>query len=67
MKFEIYQEGFMIQGMDSPARADYVGSAEGKTFIDACKNYIKEHPHCGQADSGPGNHCRGGSAGKSGG
>lgn len=47
MKFTIYQEGFMIQGMDYPAKADYVGSAEGETFIEACKNYIKEHPHCG--------------------
>ena len=44
MKFTIYQEGFMIQGMDYPAKADYVGSAEGETFIEACKIFRPNVP-----------------------
>ncbi len=47
MKFDIYEEGCMVQGMDSPIGAHYIGFAYGETFIEACKNYIKEYPRCG--------------------
>lgn len=44
-KFAIYEEGFMILGMDSPERAHFLGYARGKTFIDACKQFICDgHP-----------------------
>lgn len=45
--FLIFEEGFMIQGMDHPSPSHYIGSAKGKNFIDACKNYIEAHPNCG--------------------
>lgn len=40
MKYDIYQEGFVV--MEGHGRAIHLGSAEGETFIDACRNYIKE-------------------------
>lgn len=46
MFFDIYEEGFRI--MQESAQAHYVGSAYGDTFLDACKNYIKEHPGKGE-------------------
>lgn len=46
MIFDIYEEGFCING--GSAQAHYIGCAHGKTFLDACKNYIKEHPNSGE-------------------
>lgn len=37
--YEIYEEGFCV--MEGSGSAHYLGSAPGKTFLDACKNYIK--------------------------
>ena len=37
-KYEIYEEGYEATG--ERGYAHYVGSAEGETFLDACKNYI---------------------------
>lgn len=41
MLFQIYEEGFQMNG-DSGC-ASYVGEAEGESFLDACKNYIKKN------------------------
>lgn len=38
--YEIYEEGFWV--MEGHGKAHYLGSAPGETFLDACKNYIKE-------------------------
>lgn len=43
--FDIYEEGFVV--MEGFGQARYVGSAEGKDFLDACKNYIAKHPNSG--------------------
>lgn len=40
MKYDIYEEGFVV--MEGRAKAHYLGSTEGNTFLDTCKNYIKE-------------------------
>ena len=38
--WDIYQEGYIDQG--SSGVAYYVGCARGKTFLEACENFIKE-------------------------
>lgn len=38
--WDIYQEGYITDGMSGEAY--YIGSAYGKTFLDACKNFIKK-------------------------
>lgn len=38
--WNIYQEGYIDQG--SSGAAYYIGCARGKTFFDACENFIKE-------------------------
>ena len=43
--YDIYEEGFVV--MEGSATAHYVGSAYGENFLDACKNYIAEHPNSG--------------------
>lgn len=44
-KFSIYEEGFMLTGMDVPARAHLIGFSYGDTFLDACKQFIRDgHP-----------------------
>ena len=48
--YEIYEEGFSI--MEGNGTAHYIGSAYGETFLDACKNYIKEHPGSGEIRAG---------------
>ena len=40
MKFNIYQEGFETNG--EHAKAIFLDTAKGDTFIKACKNYIKK-------------------------
>lgn len=37
--YSIYEEGFVTSG--ESATAHYLGHAEGYSFIDACKNFIK--------------------------
>ena len=37
-RYEIYEEGYAATGEYGVAH--YVGSEEGSTFLDACKNYI---------------------------
>ena len=39
--YQIYEEGYRATG--ESAGAHYVGEAEGKSFIDACKNFIKKN------------------------
>lgn len=41
--FHIYEEGFSV--MEGSAGAHYLGTAYGETFIDACKNFIRETQH----------------------
>lgn len=43
MKFDIYMEGFATNG--ESAKAIFLAASEGDTFIEACKNYIKETGH----------------------
>lgn len=38
--YDIYEEGFVV--MEGHGRAHYLGGAYGNTFIEACKNFIKE-------------------------
>ena len=38
--YNIYEEGFCV--MEGSGDARYIGTASGETFLDACKNYIKE-------------------------
>lgn len=38
--YNIYEEWFCV--MEGSAKAHYLGTASGETFLDACKNYIKE-------------------------
>lgn len=38
--YNIYEEGFQV--MEGSATAHYLGTARGETFIDACKNFIRE-------------------------
>ena len=38
--YNIYEEGFRV--MEGSGEARYIGTASGETFLDACKNYIKE-------------------------
>ena len=38
--YNIYEEGFCV--MEGSGEAHYIGTASGETFLDACKNYIKE-------------------------
>lgn len=38
--YDIYMEGFHAQG-NAPARADYVGFANGETFTEACATYYR--------------------------
>lgn len=33
--------------MEGSAQAHHIGSAEGKDFLDACKNYIAKNPNTG--------------------
>lgn len=40
MTWDIYEEGFRIMG--ESAKASYVGEGKGKTFLDACKDYISK-------------------------
>ena len=40
--YNIWREGFMIQGMDSPATAERIGTEQGETFQDACAR-LMEH------------------------
>lgn len=39
--YHIYEEGYRATG--ESVGAHYVGDAEGKSFIDACKNFIKKN------------------------
>jgi hypothetical protein len=39
-KYDIYEEGFWI--MEGHVKAHYIGSATGETFIEACKNLMKQ-------------------------
>lgn len=39
--WKIYEEGFQV--LEGSAKAHYLGEAQGETFIDACKNFIKEN------------------------
>lgn len=39
--YRIYEEGYRATG--ESVGAHYVGEAEGKSFIDACKNYIEKN------------------------
>jgi len=39
--YKIYEEGYRATG--ESVGAHYVGEAEGKSFIDACKNFIKKN------------------------
>ena len=39
--YKIYEEGYRATG--ESVGAHYVGEAEGKSFIDACKNYINRY------------------------
>lgn len=41
--YNIYEEGFQV--MEGSATAHYLGAAQGETFIDACKNFIRETQH----------------------
>lgn len=41
MVYEIWQEGFMIQGMDFPAKAEFVGKVEADSFKEACDKHYK--------------------------
>ena len=42
MKYEIWAEGFLDQGMEGiPTKARLVGEAEGNTFAEACSNWFK--------------------------
>ncbi len=47
-KFGIYEEGFMLSGMDSPVKAHFLAYSYGNDFLDACKNYINDG-HDGQS------------------
>ena len=38
--FDIYEEGYAATG--ESRGAIYLGKGEGKTFLDACKDYIKK-------------------------
>jgi len=39
MIYNIWQEGFMIQGMDMPAKAEFVTTVEAASFQDACDKF----------------------------
>lgn len=42
-KFDVWQEGFMLTGMDSPATAVLIAEdIEGDDFLDACNKYFKD-------------------------
>jgi thymidylate synthase (FAD) len=42
-EYSVWMSGFMCQGMDSPARASYVGTVVARSFAEACeKLYTKE-------------------------
>lgn len=43
--FEIWQEGFLIQGMDSPAGASYIGRFKAETFKEACVKAFGENEY----------------------
>ena len=43
--YEIYQEGFMIQGMDSPAKSEFVGKIKANSFQEACDKYLANNPN----------------------
>lgn len=42
-EWEIYEEGFVATGCDE--KAHYLGTGFGKTFLDACKEYIQRTGH----------------------
>lgn len=42
MKFEIWQDGFMVQGMDSPQQPFLRATKEANTFDEAVTKHIEE-------------------------
>lgn len=38
--FEVWMEGFHVQGMDRPATAVYLGAHQSETFEVACKQAV---------------------------
>lgn len=43
MKYEVWAEGFLDQGMEGiPKKAEFIGFGEGETFAEAASNCIKE-------------------------
>lgn len=43
-KFDIWSEGFLVQGMEGVLKkAEYIGSEYGVDFVDACKRYFMKN------------------------
>lgn len=40
-KYEIWSEGCMVQGMDSPAKASLVAVVEAESFQEACDKHFE--------------------------
>lgn len=40
--YEVWMSGFMIQGMDSPARATLYGNTSAESFQEACDKLAKQ-------------------------
>jgi hypothetical protein len=43
-KFQIWREGYMCQGMDRPARAEFLGEEIAHNFKEACIKYYEKNP-----------------------
>lgn len=44
-KYSVFMEGFMIQGMDSAAKASFIGTVEATSFADACEKALQKEGH----------------------
>lgn len=44
MIYEIWQEGFMIQGIDFAAKAEFIANVKAESFQEACDKHYKGNP-----------------------